>query len=664
METPSLVPNPYSTLPDAFSLLMRSIKDYAIITMDLQGTIIDWSLGATQVFGFTPAETVGKNASILFTPEEIAKAVPERELEMALSTGKSGDECWHLRKNGTRFLGTGVIYPLLRENGEAVGFVKIMRDYGPQRMASNALSVSEKKMEFVLENLKDHAIFLINTDGIISSWNKGTERVFGYGEEEAIGRPFSTIFTPEDIQAGIPGKELSRAQKDGKAEDERWHQRKDGSRFWASGAVVPVQVDEKDSHFIKVLRDATDRKRAEDADRMESIGRLAGGVAHDYNNMLTSIIGYCELLAISISGETEQRKWLDEMLTAANRAASLTRDLLAFSRKQIIVPKPVNLNEVIRKMEGLFRMTLGAHIQLLTELDPKLEKALLDRGQIEQVLLNLALNAREAMASGGEITIATRSAVATGASEVPTEALADDVTDHGDSKPYVTLIFKDTGKGMDAETTAHVFDPFFSTKPKSTGSVGLGLSTVYGIIQQSGGAISVSSMPGIGTEFEIHLPTIAERPAEPGQVAPVSRQDTPGPGLNRGKQETVLLVEDETGVRKLAAEVLRRQGFRILEAKDGEEGLAIFEKQRQEIDIVVSDVVMPKMSGLAMARQILIRDPDTTIVFMSGYAEDALAGLGVPDRKFVFLHKPFSVSELVGKIGEAMKERPQRSKTP
>ncbi|MDQ3000120.1 MAG: PAS domain S-box protein [Fibrobacterota bacterium] len=692
MDTNPSAPRQEPGLPDAFFLLMRSIGDYAIIIMDLKGTILDWNTGATRIFGFEPGETIGKSTDLLFPPEAIKDGVTARELETALTKGRGGEERWNRRKDGTTFWGTSAVYPLKREDGEAVGYVKLMRDSSARRDTSDVLLDSENKMDLVLENLKDHAIFLVNKEGLIVSWNKGTERVFGYNEAEALGKPFSTIFTPEDILAGIPNLELVKASADGKAEDERWHQRKDGSRFWASGAVLPIPSEQEKSHFIKVLRDATDRKRSEDADRMASIGRLAGGVAHDYNNMLTSIIGYCELLADSIpQKDNNHQEWIGEMLSSANRAAALTRDLLAFSRKQMNTPEPVNLNEIIHKMEGLFRMTLGGHIQLSTELDPGLENALLDKGQIEQVLLNLALNAREAMPDGGNVTITTASykttakaaisantagaasaaSNATALSAASAAALAgerppepDFIAPEGETKPYVTLTFRDNGKGMDAETASHAFDPFFSTKPKSTGSVGLGLSTGYGIIQQSGGTISLSSVPGKGTEFVIHLPVFAENASDPRLDVPLVAKPAMMSGLEGGRKETILVVEDESAVRKLASAVLRKSGFQILEAKDGEEGLAIFNAKSQQIDLVLTDVVMPKMSGLAMARQILSRHPEVPIVFMSGYSEDALLELDMPDRNCVFLPKPFSVVKLLEKIAEAINTRQVAAKKP
>jgi PAS domain S-box-containing protein len=680
------ISNREAGLPDAFSLLMGSIGDYAIILTDLHGRILDWNTGATRLLGHEPMAVMGKSSSLLFEPEAGSDGAPDLQLQEALGNGKSGEERWILKQDGTRFWGASRAYPLSREGGAPVGFVRIIRDSSVQRENPDALSESTRKMDFVLENLKDHAIFMIDSQGVILNWNPGSERVFGYGDSEAVGQPFSTIFTPEDILAGIPDRELSIARAEGKAEDERWHQRKDGSRFWASGAVVPVQADGGRTHFIKIVRDATDRKRAEDADRMESIGRLAGGVAHDYNNMLTSIIGYCELLSASTPEDSHHQNWLGEMLASANRAATLTRDLLAFSRKQMITPVRLNLNGILAKMQGRLRMALGDRIRLIMDADPDLEDTLLDQGQIEQVLINLALNSREAMPKGGVVTIRTLSAKATavaagnatGAAAASATSAANALNaasatrgseilpgpsgEHAEPemKSYTTLIFKDDGKGMDAETSAHAFDPFFSTKPRSTGSVGLGLSTGYGIVQQSGGTIALTSVPGAGTEIEIHLPVfMAESPApQAGLAIPMGKKPETGSKAAGPRKETVLLVEDEAAVRKLASEVLRKSGYQVLEAKDGEEGLAAFVAKADEIDIVVTDVVMPKLGGLAMAERILSRRPDAPIVFMSGYSDDPIPALNMPHSKCVFLQKPFSIAGLLEKISDSVLAKP------
>lgn len=685
MENPSDAPNPVSSLTDAFPLLMESIQDYAIIVMDLSGIILEWNTGASRMFGYDCAEILGKGSKILLPNEEQDGGVMERELDGALLNRRGGGESWYLRKDGTKFWGSSAVYSLSRHGGEPVGFVKILRDAGAQRDSADALSESERRMDFVLENLKDHAIFLINHDGLITTWNKGTERVFGYQAEDMLGRPFASIFTPEDALAGIPDRELIVARSVGKAEDERWHQRKDGSRFWASGAVLPVNSGREKSDFIKILRDATDRKRSEDADRMESIGRLAGGAAHDYNNMLTSIIGYCELLIASAPGDERDQRWLGEILASANRAANLTRDLLSFSRKQMIAPVKVSLNDIILKMSGLLRSTLGGQVQLNLILDPDLEHALLDKGQIEQVLLKLALNAREAMPEGGEVTLTTISSLAAGraaaaassagAATAASDSVALDaanaaIQEHAKggkvafpgsdavvfepgSTPFVTMVFRDNGKGMDAETAAHAFDPFFSTKSKATGSVGLGLSTTYGIIQQSGGTISLASVPGTGTEIEIRFPVFDGSEDKAFESGPAHPSFPVAANPEDPRKECILVVEDEAAVRNLVSEILKKRGFGILEAKDGEEGLSVFKGKEKGIDLVLSDVLMPKLGGVAMARRIHEIRPEVPIVFMSGYSENAASALD-EDRKSPFLQKPFSISNLMSTLDQAL----------
>ena len=628
--------------PDPFSMLMRSVKGHAIFLMDGEGVIRAWNPGAARIFGYAPEEILGRKGSLLFTPEDAAAGIPESELVSAQAEGVEDDERWHVRKDGGRFWASSSVYPLLKENGEAAGFVKFLKEYSRQRKSAQDLIESERKLDFIIAHLRDHAIFLIGGDGRIAGWNGGSQDVFGYAEEEIVGQPFATLFTPVDVKAGVPEKELRTALSAGKAEDERWHRRKDGSYFWASGAVVPIEREGSNGLFIKVLRDATERKRAEDADRMESIGRLAGGVAHDFNNMLTSILGYAELLLKVKPDPATADQWLSEILAAGRRASLLTRDLLIFGRRQVMAPVPVNLNDVIKRMEELFKRSLGEDIRLSTRLEPKLDTVLIDQGLFEQLLFNLAINAREAMPSGGEILITT-------ANESPEEIREEE----SDSGPHVVMTFKDTGKGMDVETLSRVFEPFFSTKAKKAGSVGMGLSTVYGTIRQSGGNITVSSDPGHGAEFRILLPVTAQESAA-GEASP---PETAGMAMGNppeGQRRIILLVEDETAMRKLAAQALTSRGMEVLEAKDGEEALALFALHRDRINLILTDVVMPKMGGLEMAHNILADFPGFPIIYMSGYAGETLTPHGKEQTQGMFLQKPFSVETLLAKIEEAI----------
>jgi PAS domain S-box-containing protein len=623
-----------------FDLLMKNVTDYAIFMMDKEGHIRNWNIGAARIFGYSSEEVLGKKASILFTPEDVGRKIPEWELHSADSADRAPDERWHMRKDGSRFWGSGLVYPLIDDNGESHGFVKVVRDISEHQHAMDALFESEKKTEFLLEHMKDHALFMIDTDGRIASWNKGAERLLGYTEEEALNRPLDLIFAPQDIETGIPGQELNQARLKGKAEDERWHKRKDGGFFWASGSVLPLK--DKDGNiraFIKMIRDATDRKRAEDAQKMESIGRLAGGIAHDFNNMLTAINGYCELLKASLPSEGPAQEWLGEIHTAGNRAATLTRQLLAFSSRQVLDPIPLQLNDIIRNMEVLLEKTLRGDIRLQVSLHPGLETVLMDPAQIEQAILNLALNAREAMPQGGVINIQTSRVVLD----------APIVTEHFSLEPgpYALLKFRDTGRGMDSQTKARIFEPFFSTKKQGTGSMGLGLSTVYGIVRQSGGGITAESEPGQGTEFRIYLP-FAHEARSPGRKSIETSLKKPNEDAHR-----ILLVEDEPAVRKLTAQALEINGYIVLTAQDGVEALSILQGHPEEIRLVLTDVMMPNMGGLELGRHIKASRPEIQVAFMSGYTEDVVTvqeGRG----QNIFIQKPFTISTLLDKVREAL----------
>jgi nitrogen-specific signal transduction histidine kinase/ActR/RegA family two-component response regulator len=363
--------------------------------------------------------------------------------------------------------------------------------------------------------------------------------------------------------------------------------------------------------------------------KMEAIGRLAGGVAHDFNNLLTVITGYSDMLRVLLSGQAEAREMVEEISKATERATSLTRQLLAFSRKQILKPRVLDLNGVVRDTEKMLRRLIGEHIELILAPAPVPLLVKVDAGQMEQVVLNLVVNARDAMSNGGKLILGleqTRlvSAVAGHCSTIPP----------GD---YAVLTVKDTGCGMSAEVRAHLFEPFFTTKAPGKGT-GLGLSTVYGITQQSEGHIRVISQPQLGTTFKIYLPLVQAIPA--AVVAPV-----PLEGSSHGS-ETVLLVEDEDGVRKLARMALEKQGYKVLEARDGVEGLQRCRNHSGPIHAVVTDVVMPFIDGVELVKHLRRRYPAVKALYMSGYTESAVVRHGLIDMTVAFLPKPFTAEEL------------------
>lgn len=411
---------------------------------------------------------------------------------------------------------------------------------------------------------------------------------------------------------------------------------KDGKVKWIMETVTPTSYQGKEA-VLGFSMDITGHKELEkqllQAQKMEAVGRLAGGVAHDFNNMLGAIIGYNEMLMKSLNREDPTYHYSLEIRKAADRAAVLTRQLLAFSRKQVLQPRKLNLNTVINDLERMLQRLIGEDIELLLNLDPAVAAVKADPGQMEQVLLNLAINARDATPQGGKLIISTANVNLSGALD----------RDRGDFTPgtYVILSVSDNGLGMDADTLDHIFEPFFTTKALGSGT-GLGLSTVYGVVRQSGGYIEVSSSPGVGTTFKIYLPAVGE------SLETLTTEETEAEPL-RG-WETILLVEDEDILRQLIKNSLQMNGYKVLEARNSKEALAICERQRQPIHLLLTDVVMPQMSGRDLAQQLAQSYPELKVVYMSGYAEDVLFRQGVLETGITFLQKPFRQYEMTAKL--------------
>jgi PAS domain S-box-containing protein len=390
-----------------------------------------------------------------------------------------------------------------------------------------------------------------------------------------------------------------------------------------------------------VMQDIGERKRFEvelrQAQKMEAIGRLAGGVAHDFNNLLTVINGYAEMVLGLESLPGFARDCVGEVLSAGNRASALTNQLLAFSRRQVLQPRAVSLNDIVSNLSKMLHRVIGEDIELVSVLAPGLGCVKADPNQMEQVLMNLALNSRDAMAGGGRITLTTAE-VAPGESGAPLQPGTG-------ADRFVMLVVTDTGHGMDAETKRNIFDPFFTTKTQGKGT-GLGLSTVYGIVKQSGGDIHVYSEPGEGTTFRLYFPKIAEG-AEPVEGKTVSAR------LPRGR-ETILLLEDDLGVRQLARQMLLGQGYMVLEAQNWRDAVRLCEEHQGPLQLLLTDVVMPEMSGPAAAEILTPLRPEMRVLFMSGYANNAIGDHGILQRSVAFLQKPFTCDELLQKVQEVL----------
>lgn len=482
------------------------------------------------------------------------------------------------------------------------------------------------------------AIIGLDREGRVTLWNAATERMFLWPASECLGKPLPIV--PADEQEAYRQAvdvELTGQQRVGV---ELRRLRKDGVTLHVQMWTTPVR--NHDGHVIGVLgifSDITERKRLEDrlrhAQKMEAIGRLAGGVAHDFNNVLTAISGYSDLLFESLEGGDPRRTYADEISRAADRASTLTRQLLAYSRQQVLAAQVLDLGAVVRGMEHMVRRLIGEDIELVVELDPHLRKVKADPGQLEQVILNLAVNARDAMPQGGRLTIQASN----------TELDEAYAWLHVDVQPgaYVCLAVGDSGCGMTEEVRSRLFEPFFTTKELGKGT-GLGLSTVYGIVKQSEGHIDVTSVLGGGSLFKVYLPQVME-PAK--QARPTM------PMLPALGSETVLLVEDDEAVRTLARTVLRRHGYTVLEAEDGQQALELAAAQGESVQLLVSDVIMPHMNGHQLCQALRQRWPGLKVLFMSGYDEGA-----VTEPAAAFLQKPFTPEAFAHKVRALLDQAP------
>jgi len=497
----------------------------------------------------------------------------------------------------------------------------------------------QELFRLITENAAD-MIAVVDTQGERVYNSPSYEKILGYTPEELNGTTGTDQIHPED--RGRVLKAASEARRTGVGTNLEYRMRhKDGTWRTLESRASTIVKNGRVEKLVIVNRDVTQRKSLEEqfrqAQKMEAIGRLSGGVAHDFNNLLGVIIGYGEIVQEGTPAESPLRSCVDEMLKAGHRAAALTRQLLAFSRQQVLDPRILDLNAVVRDMEKMLKRLIGEDVQLVTSLSPALVRIKADQGQIEQVILNLSVNARDAMPKGGELTLHTSNFYMDEefVNRYPYPVLVGD---------YVKFTVSDNGVGMDSVTRARVFEPFFTTKEKGKGT-GLGLSMVYGVVKQSGGYIDVMSEPGAGTRFNIYLPK-AEAAVDTQKPSPEL------PTALKGN-ETVLLVEDETTLRTLSRHLLEICGYQVLEAENGPAALKISEES-SNIDLLLTDVVMPGMSGRVLADQITTQRPEIRVVYMSGYTGQTVGQHGVLTEGCFFLPKPFTREALASKVREAL----------
>ncbi len=545
------------------------------------------------------------------------------------------------RPDGTAILLTSKV-PLRDTAGAVVGVLGVYQDITARKRAEDALRASERHLRAIIETTPE-CVKVLARDGTLLDMNRAglamaeIERL-----EDVAGKPMLDLIAPQDREAFRQLHESVCAGNKGTLEFEIIGLK--GTRRRLETQAVPIQGPTGETLHLGITRDVTDQRRMEEqyrhAAKMEAIGRLAGGIAHDFNNLLTVINGFAELLTEGLAARPADRSLADEIVKAGRRAADLTRQLLAFSRRQMLCPRNIEFNALLADLAKMLPRLIDENIdlQITPSREPLRIKA--DPGQIEQVIVNLAVNGRDAMPQGGKLTIETHAV----------ELDAHYARNRPDVRPgrYALLAVSDSGAGMDAATLARIWEPFFTTKGPERGT-GLGLATVYGIVKQSGGHVEAYSEVGVGTTFKVYLPCVN------GDASPSALQAPAA--LPPGGSETILLVEDEDAVRQLTARVLRSRGYQVLEAQSGPQALDLATRHEGPIQLLITDVVMPGMSGREVARALLLSRPATRVLYVSGYTDDAIVRHGILEKRTPFLQKPYGLDVLARKVREVL-DRP------
>jgi PAS domain S-box-containing protein len=636
------------TDPSWSQLLVDRVTDYAIFRLTPHGEVITWNPGAERIKGYRADEILGQNFSVFYTEEDRLRGTPDEALRSAAEVGRYESEGWRVRKDGRVFWASVVITALFDHDGRPAGFGKIVRDISDKRIAYEAAIESERRFRLLVQGVTDYAIFMLSPEGNVTNWNQGAFRIKGYSASEVIGTHFSRFYTAEDAARGAPNRGLEIAAREGRFETEGWRVRRDGTTFWAHVVIDAIRDDSGVLiGYAKITRDVTERRRTEEqleqtraalfqAQKMEAIGKLTGGVAHDFNNVLQVLRGNLELLDGRHGRDPWTRERLNKAIEAVEHGAKLAAQLLAFGRRQPLQPVVVNLAAMLRGMDDLLRRALGEQIEIETIIAGGLWNTFVDIHQLENVVLNLAINARDAMSEGGKLTLELANAVL----DDHYRTFASDVVEG----QYVMLAITDTGIGMSQEVLERAFDPFFTTKPEGQGT-GLGLSMAYGFVKQSGGHIKIYSEPGEGTTVKVYLPRSMEKAIEADTRAPLSVA---------GGKETILVVEDDQKVQATVLDTLAQLGYTVLKADDAQSALSIIQSG-VHIDLLFTDVVMPgSLRSPDLARQAVRAMPRLKVLFTSGYTQNAIVHGGRLDPGVELLSKPYSREQLASRIRRIM----------
>jgi len=622
-----------------------------LVVWDKDFRVQSWNPSAEKMFGFTAEEALGKHPYDIIVPKEA-----QPQVDSIWGRLLKGDETAHstnenTTKDGHTILCAWTNTPLREADGDVLGVLSMVQDITEQKQAEDRLKSSEERFRMIFEYAPD-AYYLNDLEGNFIDGNRAAERISGYQRSELIGKSLLKLnmLAPQDIPRAAEAL-VKNTLGHPTGPDEFSLIRNDGSQVTVEISTFPIEIAGKPL-VLSIARDITERKRAEEekeklqaqlaqAQKMESVGRLAGGVAHDFNNMLAVIIGYAQLSLQKIDSASPLYADLQEILKAGQRSADLTRQLLAFARKQTVYPQVIDLNDTIPGMSQMLQRLIGEDINLIWKPGKELWKVKIDPTQLNQILANLVINARDAIHGTGSIILETQNVVLEDAyCAVHADCISGD---------YVLLGISDTGIGMSKEILSHIFEPFFTTKELGQGT-GLGLATVYGIVKQNGGNIGVYSEPQKGTTFKVYLPRFRGE-------AEVMPEQTPDKKLEKGT-ETVLIAEDEQAILTLSQKALESLGYTVLAANTPKQAISLAQAYDKEIHLLITDVVMPEMNGKDLAQELRRTRPGLRSLYMSGYTSNIIAHRGVLDEGVRFLRKPFSVQELADKVREALSNPP------